>query len=120
MKRERDPTRANDQSFAVVAVVLVTILSTHWLVTVGRFNSWIGKLVDHRVKVLLDHGRLRHDQLRLCGLTERRFLLSSVGTASPASASCDTCLLYETKGELTIVREVGEETFDPKPIQIGL
>ena len=65
---------AGDQSFAVGAVALVTILAAHWIATVGRFNSWIVNLVDHRVRVLVDHGRLRDDQLRLCGLTESEVL----------------------------------------------
>lgn len=110
---------ANDQSFVVGAVALMTILAVHWLATVGRFNSWIVKLVDHRVRVLLDHGRLRYDQLRLCGLTESE-VLAQLRQHGVASLSELRYVLYETKGELTVVREPGAETPDPELVQIGL
>src|SRR5438309_6901293 len=61
---------ATGQSFAVGAVALVTILAAHTLVMFGRFDRRVGKFVDHRIRVLVDHGRVRQDQLRICGLTE--------------------------------------------------
>jgi hypothetical protein len=82
---------ANEQSFTVGAAALITILAVHWLATIGLFNSWIVKLVDHRVRVLVrvlvDHGRLRHDQLRLCGSPKGKCSPSSASTVLPASAS---------------------------------
>ncbi|MGB8961131.1 MAG: YetF domain-containing protein [Pseudonocardiaceae bacterium] len=110
---------AGDQSFGVGAAALVTILSAHWIATVGRYNSWIVKLVDHRVRVLVDHGRLRYDQLRLCGLTESE-LLAQLRRHGVASLSELRYVLYETKGELTIVREPGDESPDPELVRIGL
>ena len=110
---------ASDQSFAVGAVAMATILAAHWLATIGRFNSWIVKLVDHRVRVLVDHGRLRDDQLRLCGLTESE-VLAQLRRRGVASLSELRYVLYETKGELTIVREPGDGTPDPELIKIGL
>jgi hypothetical protein len=65
---------AGDQSFAVGAAALLAILVAHWIAAVGRFNPWFVKLVDHRVRVLVDHGVLRTDQLRLCGLTDSEVL----------------------------------------------
>jgi uncharacterized membrane protein YcaP (DUF421 family) len=61
---------ATGQSFVVGAVALLTILAAHAVATLARFNGWAARLVDHRVRVLVDHGRLRRDQLRVCGLTE--------------------------------------------------
>ena len=55
-------------------VALVTFLAAHALVTLGRGNRWIAKAVDHRVRVLVAHGRLRRHELRICGLTENDVL----------------------------------------------
>src|SRR5436853_7246898 len=55
---------ATGQSFVIGAVALLTILATHALVMLARFNTNVAKLVDHRVRVLVDHGQLRTDQLR--------------------------------------------------------
>ncbi|MFL6147470.1 MAG: DUF421 domain-containing protein [Pseudonocardiaceae bacterium] len=110
---------AGDQSLAVGAVALVTILAAHWIATVGRFNSWIVNLVDHRVRVLVDHGQLRDDQLRLCGLTESE-VLAQLRRHGVASVSELRYVLYETKGELTIVREPGDGSPDSELVRIGL
>lgn len=110
---------ASDQSFAVGAVALVTVLAAHWLATVGRFNSWFVKLVDHRVRVLVDHGRLRYDQLRLCGLTESE-VLAQLRRQGVADLGDLRYVLYETKGDLTVVRETGHEGPDPELVRAGL
>src|SRR3982750_2841273 len=47
---------AEGQSFLVAAVALVTFLVAHALVTVGRGARWFERAVDHRVRVLVDHG----------------------------------------------------------------
>lgn len=97
---------AAGESFVVGAVALATILAAHTVVMVARFDRRAAKLVDHRVRVLVDHGRLRHDQLRLCGLTENDVVskLRQLGAHDLAELRY---VLYETKGELTIVREDG-------------
>ena len=110
---------AGDQSFAVGAAALLTILVAHWIAAVGRFNPWFVKLVDHRVRVLVDHGALRTDQLRLCGLTDSE-VLAQLRQQGVASLSELRYVLYETKGELTVVREPGTQTPDPELVQIGL
>jgi hypothetical protein len=50
---------AEGQLVAVGAAALVTILTAHYLVVVGRFHPLVARLVDHLVRVLVDHGRLR-------------------------------------------------------------
>ncbi len=109
---------AEGQSFLVGAVALVTFLAAHALVTLARGNRWIAKAVDHRVRVLVDHGQLRRDQLRLCGLTENDVLakLRELGIGELADLRY---VLYETKGELTVVRETGAET-DGALVRAGL
>ena len=110
---------AEGQSVAVGAAALVTILLAHYLVTVGRFHPRIARLVDHRVRVLVDHGRIRHDQLRRCGLTEDEVVahLRQHGVATIAELRY---VLYESKGELTVVREHSHTEPDPDLIKAGL
>ncbi len=109
---------AEGQSFLVGAVALVTLLAAHALITLARGNRWIAKAVDHRVRVLVDHGQLRRDQLRLCGLTQNDVLakLRELGIRELGDLRY---VLYETKGELTVVRETGAET-DGALVRAGL
>jgi uncharacterized membrane protein YcaP (DUF421 family) len=109
---------AEGQSFLVGATALLTFLAAHGLVTMGRNNRWFAKAVDHRVRVLVDHGRLRRDQLRTCGLTENDVLakLRELGVRELAELRY---VLYETKGELTVVRETGADD-DGALVRAGL
>jgi uncharacterized membrane protein YcaP (DUF421 family) len=99
---------ASGQSFAVGAVALVTLLVAHTVVMVARFDRRIAKLVDHRVRVLVDHGQLRRDQLRLCGLTDND-VLSKLRQQGVRRLDELRYVLYETKGELTVVHETDPE-----------
>jgi uncharacterized membrane protein YcaP (DUF421 family) len=98
---------AEGQSALVGATALVSFLAAHALVNLGRGNRWLAKAVDHRVRILVDHGRLRSDQLRICGLTENDVLakLRERGVRELVELRY---VLYETKGELTVVRETGD------------
>jgi uncharacterized membrane protein YcaP (DUF421 family) len=109
---------ASGQSYLVGATALLTVLGAHALVTVGRSSRWFAKAVDHRVRVLVDHGELRRDQLRLCGLTENDVIakLREQGVERLADLRY---VLYETKGELTVVRETGAPG-DPELVRAGL
>lgn len=95
---------AGTQSFATGAVALLTLIAVHRLASLLRFNAVLGKLFDHRVRVLADHGQLRRGQLRLCGLTDNDVYahLREKGVFDLAAVRY---VLYETKGGLTIVPE---------------
>ena len=95
---------ASQQSFLVGAVALLTILAAHTVVMFLRFDRHFAKLVDHRVRVLVEHGRLRRDQLLLCGLTQND-LDSKLREQGVRNLEDIRYVLYETKGELTIVQE---------------
>jgi uncharacterized membrane protein YcaP (DUF421 family) len=95
---------ASNQSFLVGAVALVTILLAHAVAMVARFNGVLAKLVDHRVRVLVENGNLRHDQLRLCGLTDND-VLSKLRNMGVSSLDGVRYVLYETKGDLTVVSD---------------
>lgn len=110
---------ATGQSFLVGAAALLTILAAHWLVTFARYSPLLAKGVDHRVRVLVDHGQLRRDQMLLCGVTNND-LLSQLRQRGVGSVSELRYVLYETKGELTIVRELGADTADPPLVRCGL
>lgn len=110
---------ASGQSFVTGAAALLTLLAAHWVISMGRFTKAVAKLVDHRVRVLVDHGRLRRDQLGVCGVTENDVLakLREKGVADLAELRY---VLYETKGELTIVREAGDHEGDSQLVAVGL
>jgi uncharacterized membrane protein YcaP (DUF421 family) len=110
---------AGDQSFAVGAVALVSILAAHSVAALVRLNGRLGKLIDHRVRVLVHQGRVRHGQLRLCGLTEHE-VLAHLRQRGVDRLDELRYVLYETKGELTIVREPGADEPDPQLVQVGL
>jgi uncharacterized membrane protein YcaP (DUF421 family) len=95
---------ASDQGVMVGIVALATILAAHSLAMYARFNRWFAKLVDHRVRVLVDHGQLRRDQLLLCGLTDND-VIAKLRERGVQRLEELRYVLYETKGELTIVRE---------------
>ncbi len=110
---------AGDQSLSVGAAALIAILAANYVVALCRFHPWIARLVDHRVKVLVDHGRMCPKQLRRSGLIEDEVLahLRRNGVNTLAEVRY---VLYESKGELTIVPERGPEVPDPELVRIAL
>jgi uncharacterized membrane protein YcaP (DUF421 family) len=95
---------ARDQSYLEGAIALGTILVAHALATYARFRRWPGKLVDHRVRVLVEHGRVRPDQLRICGVT-RHDLVAQLRQRGIFDLSAVRYVLYEAKGDLTVVAD---------------
>jgi uncharacterized membrane protein YcaP (DUF421 family) len=55
---------AGSQSYLTGAVALGTLVAVHRVASLLRFRPLLGKLVDHRVRVLVDHGRIRRGELR--------------------------------------------------------
>lgn len=95
---------AEQQSALTGAVALVTLTAVHRLASLLRFRPVLGKLTDHRVRVLVEHGQVRRGQLRLCGLTDNDLgaQLRQRGVYDLADVAF---VLYEAKGDLTVVRE---------------
>ena len=110
---------ASTQPLLVGVVALLTILLAHTLVTFGRYLPWLTKLTDHRVRVLVDHGRLRRRQLLVCGLTEAD-LYSQLRQQGVYDVAGLRYVLYETKGELTVVHENQHDAADPALVSRGL
>jgi uncharacterized membrane protein YcaP (DUF421 family) len=111
---------ASSQSLLSGVVALVTILAAHWLVSTGRYGApVVAKLTDHRVRVLVDHGRLRDRQLRVCGITKSD-LFAQLRQQGVYRLEDLRYVLYETKGALTIVPEDGRDTAPQSLVAAGL
>lgn len=112
---------ASTQPLVIGVVALLTILVAHAAVTYGRYLPWIAKLTDHRVRILVEHGQVRHRQLLICGLTESD-LLAHLRQQGVHSLSSLRYVLYETKGDLTLVPESSNQTdgADGTPVARGL
>jgi len=95
---------AGSQSYLVGAVALATLLAAHAVITLARGRRWVGKLVDHRVRVLVAHGELRRRQLLVCGVTEHD-LAAQLRQRGVFDLAEVRYVLYEAKGALTVVPE---------------
>jgi len=108
---------ASTQSYATGAVALVTIVGVHRIASRLRFRPLLGKLADHRVRVLVADGTVRRGQLRLCGLTDND-LFAELRQHRVFDLTDVRYVLYETKGGLTVVpRQQGPV---PPLVQHGL
>ena len=110
---------APSQSYAVGAVALVTLVAIHRAASLLRFNPLLGKLADHRVRVLVAHGELRRRELRRCGLTDND-LFAELRQHGVFALDGIRYVLYEAKGSITVVPEqVGEQPAGDKRASNG-
>lgn len=109
---------AGTQSYLTGAVALCTLVAIHRIASVLRFNPLLDKLFDHRVRVLIENGELRRSELRRCGLTDND-LFAQLRQRGVFSLERLRYVLYETKGELTVVRESGSPG-DPELVRAAL
>ena len=93
---------ATDQSFVMGAVALVTLLAAHTVVTYARLSPRLARVIDHRVRVLVQHGEIRHRQLRLAGVTEGE-LMAKLREKGYRDLRELRYVIYESKGELSVV-----------------
>lgn len=110
---------AGGQSFVTGAVALVALIVAHRVASVLRFNPRFARVLDHRVRVLVEHGRVRKDQLRICGLTDDD-LYAEMRQEGVFSLSNVALVLYEVKGGLTIVPEQAGQRGLPELVRTGL
>jgi uncharacterized membrane protein YcaP (DUF421 family) len=95
---------ASTTSYAEGGVALLTLIVIHRLVSVLRLHPAVRRLTDHRIRILVDQGRIRRRQLYICGLTEAD--LSSVLRQRGVTQLADVRLvLYEPTGSLTVLRD---------------
>jgi uncharacterized membrane protein YcaP (DUF421 family) len=93
---------ASGTSYVAGAVAVVTLIVVHRAVSLLRYSPAVRRITDHRVRILVHHGRLRRTQLRLCGLTEDDLgaALRQQGLTSLRQARL---VLYERAGGITVV-----------------
>ena len=103
---------AESQSYATGAVALASIVAAHRLASLLRFQPLLGKLADYRIRVLVADGRVRHGQLRLCGLTDND-LYAELRQRGVFDIADLQYVLYEAKGGLTVVPR---QTSSPAPL----
>lgn len=94
---------AGDQSFVTGAIALITLIFVHHLVNYLRFRPKFHKVFDHPVRVLVEDGRLRLDQLRGSGLTDED-VFAQLRVRGVYDIAELKFLLYESAGGLTIIR----------------
>ena len=110
---------APDEPLLVGVVALLTVLLAHAVVTFARYLPWLTKLTDHRVRVLIRDGQVRRRQLLVCGLTEAD-LFAQLRQQGVYELSGLRYVLYETKGQLTVVRDDPDSRADPALVARGL
>lgn len=109
-------TAIGPNSFLTGAVAVATLVAVHRVVSFLRFTEWVAKLVDHRVRILVEHGQLRTDQLRKCAITESD-LFSHLRQRGFFELDGIRYVLYEPKGDITVVPE---HAGDPPLVASGL
>ena len=89
------------------------------MISTSRYSAVIAKLTDRRVRVLVEHGRLRDRQLRICGITKTD-LFPQLRQQGAYRLEDLRYVLYETKGALTVVPEDGRDTARQDLLAAGL
>lgn len=103
----------------VGVVALLAILVAHGIVTFGRLLPSAAKLTDHRVRILVDHGRLRRRQLLVCGLTEDD-LFAQLRQHGVYEIGDLRYILYERNGELTVIPDGVPDRPEPDLVRRGV
>lgn len=110
---------ASTQSYVTGAVALITLVAIHRLVSTLRFRPLMGKLVDHRVRVLVADGRVRRREMRFCGLTDND-LFAQLRQHGILSLDELRYVLYESKGAITVVPAQASVTGDPDLVRVAI
>ncbi|MEU2930647.1 YetF domain-containing protein [Streptomyces sp. NPDC007251] len=108
---------AADTSFLSGFIALAVILLAHRLVSRLRYRPALARLIDQPVRLLIVDGRLQHNELRRCGLTEADILavLRCRGVRRLADVRY---LLYENKGAFSIIGP--HQPLDTEPLAAAL
>ncbi|HET9188302.1 MAG TPA: YetF domain-containing protein [Acidothermaceae bacterium] len=110
---------AKSESFITGAVAVVALVAVHRLVSALRFTRPVAKLVDHRVRVLVDHGEVRLGQLRKCAITQND-LYAHLRQQGYFNLESIRYVLYETKGGLTVVPDDDRPAADEPLVAAGI
>jgi uncharacterized membrane protein YcaP (DUF421 family) len=110
---------SRSQSYVTGAVAIVVIVLIHRLVSVVRFTQPARRVMDHRVRVLVEDGKIREHDLRVCGLSDDD-LFVHLRQRGVFSLEGIRYVLYEPDGELTIVPRPAASDGLPPLVAAGL
>jgi uncharacterized membrane protein YcaP (DUF421 family) len=110
---------AGTQSYLTGAVAVCTLVVIHRIASLLRFRPLLGKLFDHRIRVLVAEGKLRRRELRKCGLTDGD-LFTQLRQRGVFAIEDARYVLYEPKGSITIVRREAPAHPEPELVRDGL
>ena len=108
---------ASNQSYVFGLVAVATLVVAHRIASVLRFIDFGNRIVDHRVRILVAHGRLRTRELRRCGLTDNDVYMQ-LRQRGIETLECVRYVIYETKGTISVVleRNAGDGTAEEAPL----
>ncbi|HET7530971.1 MAG TPA: YetF domain-containing protein [Mycobacteriales bacterium] len=109
---------ASRQSWVTGAVAVAVLVAIHRVVSILRMTK-ASKLIDHRVRVLVERGEIRHRELRRCGITEND-LYAHLRQQGVFDVRGLRYVLYETTGTLTVVQEPEDDGPDAPLVTAGL
>ena len=110
---------AGTQSYLTGAVAVCTLVVIHRAASLLRLRPLLGKLFDHRIRVLIADGKLRSRELRKCGLTDGD-LFTQLRQRGVFAIEDVRYVLYEPKGSISVLRrEVPAEPV-PELVRDGL
>jgi uncharacterized membrane protein YcaP (DUF421 family) len=110
---------AGTQSYLTGAVAVCTLVAIHHVASLLRFRPLLGKLFDHRIRVLVADGELRPGELRKCGLTDED-LFTQLRQRGIFAVDDVRYVLYEPKGSITVVPHELPSHPEPELVREGL
>jgi uncharacterized membrane protein YcaP (DUF421 family) len=93
---------AGTQSYLTGAVAVCTLVVIHRVASLLRLRPALGKLFDHRIRVLVADGQLRPRELHRCGLTDGD-LFTQLRQRGVFAIDDVRYVLYEPKGTITVI-----------------
>lgn len=110
---------AGTQSYLTGAVAVCTLVAIHRIASLLRLRPLLGKLFDHRVRVLVVDGQIRPRELRKCALTDVD-LFTQLRQRGVFTIEDVRYVLYEPKGSITVVRREVPAYPEPELVRDGL
>ena len=93
--------------FTALSSAGVTFVAVHRAASLLRLSPLLGKVMDHRLRVLVADGKIRDRELKLCGLTEND-LFGQLRQRGIFELDDLRFVFYETKGSISVVRRDAE------------
>jgi len=110
---------ASDASYVFGLVAVATLVLAHRVASLVRFSELGNRIVDHRVRILAAHGRLRPRELRRCGLTDND-IYTQLRQRGIESLDGVRYVIYETKGTVSVVLEQDDRESEGPLIRAAL